>query len=82
MINVSSCLSEQNREALESLLIEYVETFAWSVKDMSKISSKLTVHKLHVDPSIQPIKQKREILLLNEIKSLNKRWSNFWKLKS
>ena len=59
VVQVGSCLNEQTRRALESLLEEYAKIFAWSMEDMPRIPSELAVHKLHVDPSIQLVKQKK-----------------------
>ncbi|XP_071911752.1 uncharacterized protein [Coffea arabica] len=59
VVRTGSGLSEQTRRALESLLKEYAEIFAWSADDMPGIPSELAVHKLHVDPNIRPVKQKK-----------------------
>ncbi|XP_071918789.1 uncharacterized protein [Coffea arabica] len=59
VVKTGSCLSELTRKALESLLAEYAEIFAWSAEDMPEIPSKLAIHKLHVDPNIRPVKQKK-----------------------
>ena len=58
-VKTASCLSEPTRRALESLLEEYAEIFAWSVDDMPRIPPELAVHKLHVDLSTRPVKQKK-----------------------
>ncbi|XP_027181971.1 uncharacterized protein LOC113780363 [Coffea eugenioides] len=59
VVKTGSFLSELTRRALESLLEEYAEIFAWSADDMPKISPELAVHKLHVDPSVRSVKQKK-----------------------
>ncbi|XP_027063129.1 uncharacterized protein [Coffea arabica] len=59
VVKTDSCLSELTRRALESLMAEYAKIFAWSAEDMPGIPSELAVHKLHVDPSVQPVKQKK-----------------------
>nr|XP_027103138.1 uncharacterized protein LOC113724435 [Coffea arabica]XP_027103142.1 uncharacterized protein LOC113724438 [Coffea arabica] len=45
--------------SLESLLEEYAEIFAWSADDMPGIPTELAVHRLHVDPNVRPVKQKK-----------------------
>ncbi|XP_071916252.1 uncharacterized protein [Coffea arabica] len=58
-VKAGAGLSELTRKALESLLEEYAEIFAWSADDMPRVPPELAVHKLHVDPSIRPVKQKK-----------------------
>ena len=69
VIRVSSYLWELTRKALESLLVEYVEIFARSADDMPGIPSELAVHKLHVDPNVRLVKQKKRSFVLerNEV---------------
>ncbi|XP_027166642.1 uncharacterized protein LOC113766677 [Coffea eugenioides] len=59
VVRAGSGLSELTWRALESLLEEYAEIFAWSADDMPGVPPELAVHKLHVDPSIRPVKQKK-----------------------
>ncbi|XP_071919987.1 uncharacterized protein [Coffea arabica] len=59
VVKIGSCLKELTKKVLESLLTEYAEIFTWSAEDMLEISSELAVHKLHVDSSAQPVKQKK-----------------------
>jgi hypothetical protein len=42
-------------------LRENADVFAWSHEDMPGISTKVMVHKLNVNPSIHPVKQKRRV---------------------
>ncbi|XP_027158440.1 uncharacterized protein LOC113760065 [Coffea eugenioides] len=56
VLKTCSCLSELTRKALESLLAEYAEIFTWSADDMLKNLPELAVHKLHVNPSVRPVK--------------------------
>ncbi|XP_027166716.1 uncharacterized protein LOC113766760 [Coffea eugenioides] len=58
-VKTGSCLSELTRRALESLLEEYAEIFEWSADDMPGIPTELAVHKLHMDPNIRHVKQKK-----------------------
>ncbi|XP_071926285.1 uncharacterized protein [Coffea arabica] len=59
VVKAGASLSDLTRRALESLLEEYAEIFAWSADDMPGVPPELAVHKLHVDPNIQPVKQKK-----------------------
>ncbi|XP_027158086.1 uncharacterized protein LOC113759712 [Coffea eugenioides] len=59
VVRVGSGLNEPARRALESLLEEYEEIFAWSADDMPGVPPELAVHKLHVDPNARPVKQKK-----------------------
>ncbi|XP_071902705.1 uncharacterized protein [Coffea arabica] len=58
-VKVGTCLGELVRSSLESLLEEYTEIFAWSADDMPGIPTELAVHRLHVDPNVRPVKQKK-----------------------
>ncbi|XP_071912192.1 uncharacterized protein [Coffea arabica] len=58
-VKVGAGLGEQIRSSLESLLEEYAEIFAWSADDMPGIPTELAVHRLHVDPNVRPVKQKK-----------------------
>ena len=43
-------------------LKQNLSTFAWSMSDMQGIDPSITTHELNVDPSIKPIRQKRQKL--------------------
>nr|XP_027088503.1 uncharacterized protein LOC113709849 [Coffea arabica] len=58
-VKVGAGLGELIRSSLESLLEEYAEIFAWSADDMPGIPTELAVHRLHVDPNVRPVKQKK-----------------------
>uniref|UniRef100_A0A2N9EWG4 Uncharacterized protein n=1 Tax=Fagus sylvatica TaxID=28930 RepID=A0A2N9EWG4_FAGSY len=49
------------REALISFLKSNLDVFAWTHDDMPGIDPTTICHKLNVDPSIRPIKQKRRV---------------------
>ncbi|GAA0185487.1 hypothetical protein LIER_32775 [Lithospermum erythrorhizon] len=40
---------------------EYEDVFAWGPEDIPEIDPAVVVHKLYVDPSFQPIKQKKRL---------------------
>ncbi|XP_071913979.1 uncharacterized protein [Coffea arabica] len=58
-VKVGTCLDELTRSSLESLLEEYAEIFASSADDISGIPTELAAHRLHVDPNVQLVKQKK-----------------------
>ena len=45
-------------------LRENADVFAWSHEDMLGISTEVMVHKLNVNPSMHPVKQKRRVFAL------------------
>jgi hypothetical protein len=49
------------REAMISFLKSNLDVFAWTHDDMPGIDPSTICHKLNVDPSIRPIKQKRRV---------------------
>nr|XP_027076063.1 uncharacterized protein LOC113699918 [Coffea arabica] len=58
-VKVGTCLGDSIRDSLQSLLEEYAEIFAWSADDMPGVPTELAVHRLQVDPSVRPVKQKK-----------------------
>jgi hypothetical protein len=58
-IRVGSQLSPEIKEALVAFLRLNEDVFAWSHEDMPGITPSVIVHKLMVDPSHRPIKQRR-----------------------
>nr|XP_027102744.1 uncharacterized protein LOC113723988 [Coffea arabica] len=58
-VKVGTCLGDSIRDSLQSLLEEYAEIFAWSADDMPGVPTELAVHRLHVDPGVRPVKQKK-----------------------
>ncbi|XP_071906258.1 uncharacterized protein [Coffea arabica] len=58
-VKVGTCLGDSIRHSLQTLIEEYAEIFAWSADDMPGVPTDLAVHRLHVDPSVRPVKQKK-----------------------
>jgi hypothetical protein len=58
-IRVGSQLSLEIKMALVALLRRNQDVFAWSHEDMPGIPPSVIVHKLMVDPSHRPVKQRR-----------------------
>ena len=62
VINIGSLLGDTIRQQLLSFLRSNQDCFAWSHKDMPGIDPEVTTHRLNVDPSHKPVKQKRRKL--------------------
>jgi hypothetical protein len=58
-IRVGSQLSTEIKKALVAFLRQNEDIFAWSHKDMPEIPQSVIVHKLMVDLSYRPVKQRR-----------------------
>ncbi|XP_024011113.1 uncharacterized protein LOC112086428 [Eutrema salsugineum] len=58
-VGIGAELDNSIREALISFLQKNVSTFAWNISDMPGINPDITCHKLNIDPTYKPIKQKR-----------------------
>ncbi|GAA0152326.1 hypothetical protein LIER_10837 [Lithospermum erythrorhizon] len=58
---IGTRLGEEHRRRLIALIREYMDVFAWGPKDMPRIDPNIVVHKLYVDPTFQPIKQKKRL---------------------
>ena len=61
-VQIGATLSNEIKEALIELLRRNKESFAWSAADMPGIDPSIICHKLNVDPSFKPVKQKRRKL--------------------
>ena len=51
-------LSPEREAELLSFLRQNVDVFAWSAKDLPGIDRSIAEHRLDVDPSVKPIRQK------------------------
>uniref|UniRef100_A0A2N9FIS9 Uncharacterized protein n=1 Tax=Fagus sylvatica TaxID=28930 RepID=A0A2N9FIS9_FAGSY len=58
---VGADLPPEMKESLVQFLKDNKDVFAWSHEDMPGINSSIISHKLNVDPSLRPIKQKRRV---------------------
>jgi hypothetical protein len=58
-VYVGSQLSPEIKEALVAFLGKNKDVFAWSHEDMPGIPPSVIAHKLMVDPSHRPVKQRR-----------------------
>jgi hypothetical protein len=54
-------MPEKIRGSIVQFLKENADVFAWSHEEMPGISTEVMVHKLNVNPSMHPVKQKRRV---------------------
>uniref|UniRef100_A0A2N9F122 Integrase catalytic domain-containing protein n=1 Tax=Fagus sylvatica TaxID=28930 RepID=A0A2N9F122_FAGSY len=59
--SIGTKMDRTMREALISFLKSNLDVFAWTHDDMPGIDPATICHRLNVDPSIRPIKQKRRV---------------------
>ncbi|GAA0160782.1 hypothetical protein LIER_17258 [Lithospermum erythrorhizon] len=52
-------LSPQHRKEVVALVGEFSEVFVWGPDDMPGVDPNIALHRLHVDSSFRPIKQKK-----------------------
>ncbi|XP_022156048.1 uncharacterized protein LOC111023016 [Momordica charantia] len=58
-VNIGTKLGNEERESLINFLRSNADVFAWSPEDMPRIDRGVMVHRLNVDESCKPVKQKR-----------------------
>uniref|UniRef100_A0A2N9HHE1 Uncharacterized protein n=1 Tax=Fagus sylvatica TaxID=28930 RepID=A0A2N9HHE1_FAGSY len=58
---IGTTMPAEIRGSIVQFLRENADVFAWSHEDMPGISTEVMVHKLNVNPSMHPIKQKRRV---------------------
>uniref|UniRef100_A0A2N9EPX2 Uncharacterized protein n=1 Tax=Fagus sylvatica TaxID=28930 RepID=A0A2N9EPX2_FAGSY len=61
MTRIGTTMPEKIRGSIVQILRENADVLAWSHEDMPGISNKVMVHKLNVNPSMHPVKQKRRV---------------------
>lgn len=59
LVAIGRGLDPPLRDEVISLLREYSDVFAWRPEDMPGLREEVAVHKLHLDPTKPPVKQKR-----------------------
>ena len=55
-------LSEKIREAISEFLRQNLYVFAWAYSDMEEIDPSIMSHRLNIDPSKKPVRQKRRAM--------------------
>jgi ribonuclease HI len=58
---IGTTMPAEIRGSIVQFLRENADVFAWSHEDMPGISTEVMVHKLNVNPSMHPVKQKRRV---------------------
>uniref|UniRef100_A0A2N9GJ69 Uncharacterized protein n=1 Tax=Fagus sylvatica TaxID=28930 RepID=A0A2N9GJ69_FAGSY len=58
---IGADLPPKMKESLIQFLKDNKDVFAWSHEDMPGINPSIISHKLNVDPSLRPVKQKRRV---------------------
>ncbi|GJR58367.1 hypothetical protein Tco_1500529 [Tanacetum coccineum] len=59
MVTIGGRLSKGCKEQLKTLLKSNMEVFAWEPADMTGVPRKVIEHALNVNPSLDPVCQKR-----------------------
>ncbi|KAL5571672.1 hypothetical protein UlMin_021269 [Ulmus minor] len=68
---IGSSLTGQLRTDLINFLRDHCDVFAWSHEDMPGIDPKVIVHRLNIDPSFRPVKQKRRTFNAERYMAIN-----------
>ena len=61
MTRIGISMTKEIRDSIVQFLRENGDVFSWSHDDMPGISTEVIAHKLNVNPSISPVKQKRRV---------------------
>nr|GEU35830.1 reverse transcriptase domain-containing protein [Tanacetum cinerariifolium] len=72
VITIEGSLSEQCKNQLRTLLKESMDVFAWEPADMIGIPRRVIKHSLNVNPSMEPIAQKRRVIAFDRTQSVSK----------
>ncbi|TXG57241.1 hypothetical protein EZV62_018554 [Acer yangbiense] len=62
-VKIGSTLSPEHKAVLQKVLRDYNDVFAWSHEEMPDIPPNLAAHRLNVDPTFKPVKQKRRVIV-------------------
>lgn len=79
IVHVGRALSKEFKVCLKELLTVYKDAFSWTHTDMPEIDPRVITHRLTVNPSARPIRQKnrtfsidRNQVTINEVNKLLK----------
>ena len=70
-VYIGSELAEDIRSPLIHFLEQNMEVFAWKQEDISGVDLEMITHKLNVNPSFKPVKQKRRSFAPERQKAIN-----------
>ncbi|GKF46525.1 hypothetical protein Tco_0136327 [Tanacetum coccineum] len=62
LLTIRGNLSEQCKSQLKALLKKSMNVFAWEPADMTGIPRRIIEHSLNVNPSVEPVAQKRRVM--------------------
>ena len=54
---LSAQLTQEEKEAIQSILVEYIDCFAWNYNEMPGLDMEVAAHKLAINPNFPPVKQ-------------------------
>ena len=57
LIFLSAQLTQESKEAIQSILVEYIDCYAWNYKEMPGLDMEVAVHKLAINSNFPPVKQ-------------------------
>ena len=75
LVYIGSKLAEGIKSPLIRFLEQNIEAFAWKQEDMGGVDSAVITHRLNVNPSFKPVKQKRRSFAPKIQKAINKEFS-------
>ena len=71
LVYIGSKLAKDVRDLLIHFLKQNIEVFAWKQEDMGGINPAVITHKLNINPSFKPVKQKRRSFIPERQKAIN-----------
>ena len=55
-IFISESLSPSEKEDLISLVLEYIDVFAWNYEDMHGLDPRVAMHRLNINSDMKPVR--------------------------
>ncbi|GJX33498.1 reverse transcriptase domain-containing protein [Tanacetum coccineum] len=72
LVAIGGNLSEQCKNRLRTLLKNSMDVFAWEPADMTGVPRRIIEHVLNVNPSIEPVAQKRKVMAADRTQIVSK----------
>ena len=66
---IGTSMKDEDRVGVLLFLIQNVDVFAWSLYEVVEVDPKFIIHRLNVDPSFPPKKQKPKRLTREHVSS-------------
>ncbi|KAK2998919.1 hypothetical protein RJ639_019977 [Escallonia herrerae] len=73
IVRIGSNLKEDTKLELVNLLRTYADVFPWTAEDMPVIDPEVITHRLNVDPSRKPVKQKKRTFALERLEKIEEK---------